>query len=358
MKIKLIASILLLLINTGTYAAEVYNKNANKLDLYGKVTGMRYFSSNDDNNGDQTVARLGFKGETQINNALTGFGQWEANMGASKDESSNNSQIKTRLAFAGLKYLNLGSLDFGRNRGVGYDIESFTDVLPEFGGGTWTQTDVYMTSRASNLLTYRNTDFFALVDGLNFALQYQGANKTGRSSLSKQNGEGYGVSLSYENSGISIGSGFTHSKRTQDQINAGSDLNASGDTAEAWISGIKYDDGSVYLAGTYSQTQNMTRYGTHSIANKVENMELVAQYVFDSGLSPSLAYLKSEGKDLGSWGNQDLVEYIEVGGVYNLNKNLTTYVDYKINLLKESPFTKAVGISTDNIVATGIVYRF
>lgn len=33
-----------------------------------------------------------------------------------------------------------------------------------------------MTGRANGVLTYRNNDFFGLVDGLNIALQYQGKN--------------------------------------------------------------------------------------------------------------------------------------------------------------------------------------
>jgi outer membrane porin protein LC len=33
-----------------------------------------------------------------------------------------------------------------------------------------------MTGRTTGVATYRNTDFFGLVDGLNFAAQYQGKN--------------------------------------------------------------------------------------------------------------------------------------------------------------------------------------
>jgi predicted porin len=83
---------------------------------------------------------------------------------------------KTRLAFAGLKFAEYGSFDYGRNYGVAYDIGAWTDVLPEFGGDTWTQTDVFMTGRTTGVATYRNTDFFGLVEGLNFAAQYQGKN--------------------------------------------------------------------------------------------------------------------------------------------------------------------------------------
>ncbi|WP_459594889.1 porin, partial [Enterobacter hormaechei] len=75
-------------------AAEVYNKDGNKVDIYGKAVGLHYFSKhNGENayaaNGDQTYARLGFKGETQINDQLTGYGQWEYNFAGNNAEGSN-----------------------------------------------------------------------------------------------------------------------------------------------------------------------------------------------------------------------------------------------------------------------------
>ena len=36
----------------------------------------------------------------------------------------------------------------------------------------------------------------------------------------------------------------------------------------------------------------------NGIANKAQNFEAVAQYQFDFGLRPSVAYLKSKGKDI------------------------------------------------------------
>lgn len=69
----------------------------------------------------------------------------------------------------------------------------------------------------------------------------------------------------------------------------------------------------------------MTTFGEDSagdafIANKTQNFEAVAQYQFDFGLRPSIAYLKSKGKNLGTYGDQDLVEYIDVGATYYFNK--------------------------------------
>ena len=60
MKRKVLALMVpaLLMVNA-VNAAEIYNNNANKLDLYGKVAGLRYFSDDTSEDGDQTYARLG-----------------------------------------------------------------------------------------------------------------------------------------------------------------------------------------------------------------------------------------------------------------------------------------------------------
>ena len=77
----------------------------------------------------------------------------------------------------------------------------------------------------------------------------------------------------------------------------------------------------------------------------------------------------SKGKDLtlrgnatgpaGTSGDKDLVKYVDVGATYYFNKNMSTYVDYKINLLDEDDsFYESNGIGTDDIVALGLVYQF
>ncbi|MFL9144762.1 porin OmpC [Escherichia coli] len=342
-------------------AAEIYNKDSNKLDLYGKVNAKHYFSSDDKHDGDKTYARLGFKGETQINNQLTGFGQWEYEFKGNHAESQGATGDRTRLAFAGLKFGDYGSIDYGRNFGVAYDIGAWTDVLPEFGGDTWTQTDVFMTGRATGVVTYRNNDFFGLVDGLNFAAQYQGKNDRDGDNYIKGNGDGFGFSATYEYEGFGIGATYAKSDRTNTQVKAGKALPgvfASGKNAEVWAAGLKYDANNVYLATTYSETQNMTAFAERFIANKAQNFEAVAQYQFDFGLRPSVTYLQSKGKDLGIFGDQDLVKYVDVGATYYFNKNMSTFVDYKINLLDKNDFNKALSVNTDDIVAVGMVYQF
>ncbi|MGD3028682.1 porin, partial [Escherichia coli] len=114
--------------------------------------------------------------------------------------------------------------------------------------------------RTNGVATYRNNGFFVQVDGLNFALQYQGNDKSGGPfgqegsgsgdgrSLSKENGDGFGMSTSYDfDFGLSLGAAYSNSDRSDRQVGVGlndrnhSNRNAGGETAEAWTVGAKYD---------------------------------------------------------------------------------------------------------------------
>ena len=342
-----------LLVAGAANAAEIYNKDGNKLDLYGKAVGLHYFSDNDSNDGDNTYARLGFKGETQINDQLTGYGQWEYEFKGNRSEAQGSDGNKTRLAYAGLKFDEFGSFDYGRNYGVAYDIGAWTDVLPEFGGDTWTQTDGFMTGRTTGVATYRNTDFFGLVDGLNVAAQYQGKND--RSEITESNGDGWGLSSTYEFDGFGVGATYAKSDRTDRQVRAASNLNAGGENAEVWAAGLKYDANNIYLAAIYGEMRNAARLGSRGFANKSQDFSVVAQYQFDFGLRPSIAYYKSKAKDVEGIGDEDYINYIDVGATYYFNKNMSTYVDYQINQLKDD---NKLGINNDDIVALGLVYQF
>ncbi|EEQ05319.1 Outer membrane protein F [Yersinia bercovieri ATCC 43970] len=373
MKRNILAVVIPALLAAGAAnAAEIYNKDGNKLDLYGKVDARHQFSDNKGQDGDETYVRFGFKGETQITSQLTGYGQWEYNVQANHAESQGDKGNKTRLGFAGLKFAEFGSLDYGRNYGVIYDVNAWTDMLPVFGGDSISNSDNYMTGRSTGLATYRNTNFFGLVDGLNFALQYQGKNEDGRdgstttggittfNNLKDQNGDGFGISSTYDiGYGVNFGAGFSSSNRTDEQKRFST---APGEKAQAWNVGAKYDANNVYLAVMYAETQNMTPYGdaNDTIANKTRDIEITAQYQFDFGLRPSLGYVQSKGKDLddAAGDNHDLVKYVSVGTYYAFNKNMTTYVDYKINLMDKDAFTEANGLLTDDVVGVGLVYQF
>lgn len=354
-------------------AAEIYNRDGNKLDLYGLISGLHYFSDDKGQDGDQSYMRFGFKGQTQISPLITGYGQWQSQVDTNKTENNGDSMY-TRLGFAGIKVGDYGSFDYGRNIGVLYDALSLTDMQPEFDALTY-NTDQFMFRRGNNLATYRNSNFFGLVDGLNVTLQYQGKNdgggEPGARDVLRQNGDGYGMSVSWAFAdGFKAVGAFTSSDRTQAQNDARSGIMGQGNRAEAYSAALKYDAHNLYVGTMFTQAYNASRFGSsagngaYGYANQSDIFEIFAQYTFDSGLVPFIAYNQARAKDLGraangrTYGNQDLVKFVDFGATYLFNKNMQAYVDYKLNLIDDSDFSEAAGVTTDDVLAVGLVYQF
>ena len=351
MKRKVLAILVpALLVAGAANAAEIYNKNGNKLDFYGKMVGEHIMTHDGDNNNsdDTSYARFGIKGETQISSELTGYGQFEYNIKADKPEGQQADD--TRLAFAGLKFSDYGSFDYGRNYGVVYDAAGYTDMLVEWGGDGLIATDNFMTQRINGVATYRNTDFFGMVDGLNFALQYQGKNND--TDRAKANGDGFGFSVNYNIDGFGFVGAYSNSDRTDEQA-----ADRRGENAEVWSLATKYDANNVYASVMYGESHNMTHMEYGGFANKTQNIEAVVQYQFDFGLRPSLGYVYAKGKDLNGNRDADIMNYVELGTWYYFNKNFNVYTAYKFNLVDDED-SYITGASTDNQFAVGITYQF
>ncbi|MBW7619533.1 porin [Citrobacter portucalensis] len=360
-----------LILSTSVKAAEIYNKNGNKLDFYGFINGSHYITDDNNVSGDRTFTRFGFKGQTQVSDTLEGYGRWEYQVLGNKAESTNTSF--TRYAFAGLRFGGTHSFDYGRNTGILYDAASYTDMQPEFDGFTYS-SDQFMFKRGNGIAAYRNSDFFGLVEDLKIAFQYQGKNESGGTeansrSVLTQNGDGYGASLSYDfDIGISVASAFFSSDRTNDQNNEPG-IMGGGAKAEGYTTAIKYSNNKLYLAAMFNRAYNSSKFGSTSsaaygFANKSQAFELYAHYIFESGFVPFIGYNHLRGYDLGSdrqgnsYDSQNLVKFIDFGFIYNFNKNMQTYIDYKFNLLDDNTFTQNAGISTDHIAAVSLKYAF
>ncbi|MWP50093.1 MULTISPECIES: porin [unclassified Gilliamella] len=368
----------LLIAGAANASIEVWNKDSNKVDFYGRVYALNYITdrNNQTGEGDNTTARLGMSGQTQVTDGITGYGRWEY-----EAKTGTNADNEVRYAFAGLNFGDLGSFDYGRNDGVLKTLTSYTDVLPEFGGDA-SNNDLYaLTARTKAVATYRNSDFFGLVNGLRFAVQY--ADNGDNSSTShfnknthddkRDSAEAWGSVVDWDvlDTGLSVGAGYAQTGGHKD--------------AKAWSAGIKYDNDNLYLAALYIQGKQ--KYGwdnastTHSANDlKTKGYELVAQYGIDfevGRLTPSVAYIQHKVKDASSYlsdsglkGN-DLAKYVDVGLTYDFNKNLQAIIDYKINLLdkddigarralyKDTSFTKSqIKGTTKDTVALGLIYQF
>jgi outer membrane pore protein F len=351
--------------------------------MYGEASGAYYLSENDTgfddrNGGDQSYLRFGLEGKTALKPGLTAYSQLEYDILA---DSSRNQGIseKTRLAFAGLHSDNLGSIDYGRNFGVIHDATNWTTSVTEFDGDE-NYSENWLAGRTSGVVTYRNSDFFGMMEGLNLAIQYQPKTQGDNKDPRYGHGDTWGMSTSYTSStGLGVAGAYSQGGLTDAQ--QGEDW-GHGRKAEQWAASMKYDADSIYLAATYGETRNATYMQTrlteatsnHDVsgfADKVKNIQLVAQYAFDFGLSPSISYIESKTSRCGGssgieFNDAHLAKYVELGATYNIGDNVSTYVDYKINQIDTStdPENQSYGegqvfqIPVNNVVAAGLVYQF
>ncbi|WPC76193.1 porin [Vibrio porteresiae] len=354
--ITIIAMVPIMFLSDLANSAEMYNRNNTKVELYAGINARREF--NNSGNYDKTLVDLGFYGETKVTKDIIGYGFWQSRMTEGSNEWSSNYGV--RQQYAGIKMENIGSIDYGRNFGILYDVERYTDVAPYFSGETWSaNADNFMVTRGSSMLTYRNKDLFGQLKGLDFALQYQ-AKKEGY-GVDKDNGEGYGSSISYQiTNDLKITGAYSRSRRTPDQ-----NLAEWQDPkyAKAWGIGSVYTTNHLYLAAVYAETKNMTQLimddstGTDYLAtaDKAKNLELVAQYQFDNGLRPSISYVKTKVED-GLAGDYTFAEYVQAGVLYKLNANIQLWFDHRYSMINK-PVDYFNSISDDR-TAAGVIFMF
>ncbi|NUF48385.1 porin [Gilliamella sp. ESL0250] len=368
----------LLIAGTANASIEVWNKDGNKVDFYGRVYALNYITdrNNQTGEGDKTTARLGMSGQTQVTDSVTGYGRWEYEANTGK-----NADNETRYAFAGLNFGDFGSFDYGRNDGVLKTLTSYTDVLPEFGGDASDNNLYALTARTKAVATYRNSDFFGLVNGLRFAVQYaDNGDNSSTNHFNKQNSnakhdsaEAWGSVVDWDvlDTGLSVGAGYAQTGGHKD--------------AKTWSAGIKYDNDNLYLAALYIQGKQKYGWDNASTNHRADDLktkgyEFVAQYGIDfevGRLTPSVAYIQHKVKDASHYSNDaglkgnDVAKYVDVGLTYDFNKNLQAIIDYKINLLdkddigarhalyEDGSFTKSqINGTTKDTVALGLIYQF
>ncbi|MBI0060668.1 porin [Gilliamella sp. M0320] len=384
-----------LLVAAGANASiEVWNKDGNKVDFYGRVKAANHITDRGQaDEGDDTSARLGMSGQTQITDGITGYGRWEYEAKAGK-----NSSNEVRYAFAGLNFGDAGSFDYGRNDGVLKAITAYTDVLPEFGGEAANNDWNVLSARTKAVATYRNNNFFGLTDDLSFALQYA---DNGDNSLYDDDKYGFGFtdSIKYDDvsreayganvqwrifdTGLTAGAGYAQTSTSHNR-------------QSTWAAGIKYDNYNLYLGANYFQSKikNLVRYSlvnrNHQtlyetyVDGKVRGFELVAQYGIDlpvGRLTPSLAYVQHKFKyDSANYVydntryihhgvNSPLAKYVSLGATYDLNKNFSAIVEYKFNLLDRKDVGAALNTETQrdrhlnkpgtkDVLGVGLIYQF
>ncbi|QCI22218.1 porin [Buchnera aphidicola] len=373
-----IAIPLLLSTSSVVNAVEIFNKNGNELELYGSINpshefSHKFLSKKIESHNDNTNAILGFSGKAKITDELISYAtvEYGTDFVSPEDIISNKQQSNSiRLGYAGFKYGNWGSIDYGRNYGIFHDVESLTNHIPYITkNSAFNNNDTYMIGRNNSLLTYRNNNIFGFFDGISFALQYQ--DQSTNKIANQENSSSWGASLKYKtDAGLTaIGSCFSSERFKNDKTKS-----EKLPTISAYGLGFKYDANDIYIAAFYGAGSNLKPFNiddknndpsSEGYINKIENIEAIAEYNFHSGFYPSLSYLDSKGqhsnisKDDFSQNTWDLAKQINISTRYEFNKNISTYMNYKINLLKSTnKLVKTNNIPTDNVIGAGLVYQF
>ncbi|QJC37394.1 porin [Enterobacteriaceae endosymbiont of Donacia thalassina] len=382
---------------TTTNASEIYNKNGQKIDLYGFLNIKKAYSKNRKNipeKYENIISNMifGLKGTTNIFNDVYGYAQFEYSLPINQSEIDKNIFPSVRLGLIGLNF-NHGnsSIDFGRNYGILYDTTSyikkknfFTDDL------MYNYNDKFMFGRTNNLLTYRNKNFFGLIKGLDISLQYKSPhfyyendvfynkrnNRDRDIFLEKEkNKKGWGASIRYKigNSGVSITGSYFNSSKIIDKNDELKKVffiknsNNNDNNINAFSIGAKYEKNNIYLATVFSEAKNSLTYlnrNNYYFANKIKNLEIIGQYKFSDNLQATISYIQSEGNNIPAGyhyagGNISFLKYVTINTIYKFNKNLSAYFDYRINLLnKNNRYIKSNDIFTDNIFGIGLIYNF
>ncbi|PXZ04974.1 porin [Gilliamella apicola] len=398
-----------LLVAAGANASiEVWNKDGNKVDFYGRVKAANNITDRaQEKEGDDTSARFGMTGQTQITDTITGYGRWDYDAKAGNATGKN----EVRYAFAGLNFGDFGSFDYGRNDGVLKVITAYTDVLPQFGGDAADNALNVLSARTKAVATYRNNNLFGITDDISFALQYadNGDNSTTSDGVREGSREAYGAVAEWRifDTGLTIGGGYAQTagsaKSKGSVVDNGLDNDDDDDDdddysyrygdsdyrpyksagkVKTWAAGIQYDNYNLHLAANYFHSKHKSSVkGVYD--DKTKGFELVAQYGIDlevGRLTPSLAYVqhKVSGKNYSHHEHDDslpsgknLVKYVSLGAEYALNKNFSAIVEYKFNLLKKKDigaFDNTANLDRDSkhrskpgtkdVLGVGLIYQF
>lgn len=337
---------LLLACQTVTEAAQLYNKDGNKLYLDGRIIARRIISENENIDGDKVRFRMNLHGETQITETLYGYGRFEHDFNAFEPENAAPTDY-TRYAYVGLSEKYWGSINYGRNNGVLAYPQYTTMIFPVNGGGTYAP-DLFMGKRGSGILTWQNNDLFGAIPGMELLLQYQGKNEGSR-SVKNQNGDGYGVALGYAipSTKLEVSAAWASSQRTSKQQQT---IYGEGDRADGWMVGMAWQPENWYIGAFYGETENMQfvnngRTKISGFADKAQSLEAGIRYRFPSKLNAAVGYRESKAKDLEGIGDAFLIKNALLLVSYPFNPNFSLSAEYSINLLKDD---NPLGLNTDD----------
>nr|WP_220740504.1 porin [Shewanella sp. c952] len=382
----MIKSILAIAISTcclSANAAEIYKNENSSINLTGWL-GFAAINDGDKTSVNDNLSRFRFSFEREEKNGWHSFArtEWGLNIVTRNDNlvmqggklgTENSSDfLYNRLGYIGLTHDTWGTLSFGKQWGVYWDVASTTDLPNVYAGyssGVYTFGDGGLTGtgRADSAFQYRNT-FGKLHIGLQFA-----AKNNGEVSIKDASGlEIDNSDISFNNSyGASLTYGMTDKVKLLAGFNRGEFDGHLGDIKineanEVIGVGAQYGDYYQYAANREAQGLYFGFNAHQSKKNELiggelydaTGVELLTAYQYDNGFVPMvlLSYLELDTDQTttisGDWKRQ----FAMLGLHYRYSNDTVMFAEAKLDLSSmDDPVLEAM---QDNSFAVGLNYFF
>jgi len=355
---KITAVAIAVLVATQANATEVYKNEKVTLDLNGRAYAGHYFGTKDkagtpgeksEKIGANQFIRFGAKGDTVVTGTTKAIGVYEAQFNIGNNEKTlagdststtltkdangnitavttsadkNDENLRTRLAYGGLKDETWGQATFGRQKGAISLISDWTDKQLTDGYGNealGVATDTFGTGRSADIVKYSGVFGSGKEFMLDASYKFDGDTKeeTGGNTNDSKSADAYGVAAAYNlPMNFSIGTGYNVGKFESKGVST---------DAKLWVLGLKYDDKAAYAALNYGK-------GTDYVGVDKDHtgIEAAVGYDFINGFGLMAMYNKQTVEQTGH-DDVNKYDYYTLGAQYKFNKNLRVAGEYRIN---------------------------
>ncbi|WP_434356733.1 porin [Parasalinivibrio latis] len=292
-------------------AAEIYSDANSAISINGRVEAVAQIR--DGEVDDQSRARIGFMGQSQLTPDLYGVGYYEAQLNSStnapiKGTSNSAENIETRYAYAGVGG-DFGEVGYGRADGSLGMITDFTDIMAYDGAAA--SSKLVVADRVDNNLYYKGT-----FNDLTVKANYSFANSTVVANQVESNdNEGYSIGATY-NLPIGLGLGLGYAEQSYKTLKDDTQL----------IAAINYTIGDFYVAGLYTtgdRLNDLADYDGYELAAAYN----LNQWVFTTTYGNGTVDPKGAGPDV------DVADVWALDATYFFNTKFRAYASYNFNML-------------------------
>lgn len=353
-----------------TNAATVYKNDDTSIDLKGSIRLLAEEGARRDANIGDDGSRIGLGIKHNLGNGLTGLGYIEMGYDTQKQESTSDSPIKNRQAYAGLSLDGVGTLTAGRITAP-FDDVALSDYTWTYGGvmdfgkmadskdaGPFGNKNTFL-ARTSNSVKVESAE----VNGFKAAGSY-----------TMQTGDAYNnVDSAYtlaafytSDFGLTFNAGYGHGKSnggnqvTAPTFNADGSVNKPGSTvahnaadADIWGIGTQYEINDFAIALDYGQAKLDYNTATKPTA-KVDLLGVGVKYQV---IEQSKVYAGYYGRDYTDFKNWDRHDLYVVGVDYAYTKNVVTFLEYAHDDYKYADSVKVNSSDMKNDDRIGLGFR-